>query len=179
VSDADATHLRVVPPEGAVSFLVAGQPVPQPRARVTVRGSFAHAYVPSRHPIHVWRAMVEAACRGCSSGCLAGPVAVCVELRVERPKGHWTTRGTLSAAGRRAGEPPGDWDNYAKAIQDAIVDTRVIGDDRQVVGPNAIVKRWAEPHEAPGAVVWIAPAREVWCTWGRLEADRVALAESA
>lgn len=162
-------RLRVLPPTDARAavFFAFGQAVPQPRPRVSVRCGFGRAYVPAGHPIHAWRAEVEAACRRELRETLAGPAAVCIEVRVERPRSHWTTKGGLSAAGRRA-DPPGDWDNLAKAIQDAIVDARGIEDDRLVVGPNVVLKRWAEVDETPGAAVWVAPADSVWCTWGAI-----------
>lgn len=165
-----APRLRVIPPADtrAAVLFVFGQAVPQPRPRVSVRCGFGRAYVPAGHPIHAWRAEVEAAARREIRETIAGPVALCVEIRLERPASHWTTAGALSAAGRRATEPPGDWDNLVKAIQDAIVDSAGIEDDRRVVGPNVVMKRWAEVDETPGAAVWVAPADAVWCTWGAI-----------
>lgn len=162
-------RLRVLPPDRAAMFFVFGDCVPQPRPRVAVRCGFGQAYVPKGHAVHAWRASVEDACRKAMRETLRGPVALCLEIRVERPAGHWTTKGGLSAAGRRATEPAGDWDNLAKAIQDAIVDAAGIEDDRKAAGPNVVWKRWCEPEEAPGALVWIAPAESVWCTWGASE----------
>ena len=42
---------------------VPGQPVPQPRARVSTVGGFARAYVPKRHPIHAYREAVALAAK--------------------------------------------------------------------------------------------------------------------
>jgi Holliday junction resolvase RusA-like endonuclease len=162
-----ASRLKVVPPGGqAAVFFVFGNAVPQPRPRVSVRCGFGHAYVPAKHPIHAWRASVEAACRRAIRRTISGPVAVCIDIRISRPPSHWTTKGLLSAAGRRATEPGGDWDNLAKAIQDAIVDAAGIEDDRQACGPNVVCKRWAVPGEESGALVWVSPAELVWCVWG-------------
>jgi len=167
-----ASRLRVVPPGGqAAVFFVFGNAVPQPRPRVSVRCGFGHAYVPAKHPIHAWRASVEAACRQAIRRTISGPVAVCIDIRISRPPSHWTTKGLLSAAGRRATEPGGDWDNLAKAIQDAIVDAAGIEDDRQACGPNVVCKRWCDRDETPGARVWVAPAESVWCRWGSIEIE--------
>jgi len=162
------TRLIVLPPKSCSRFFAFGQAVPQPRARVAVRGRFAQAYVPREHAIHAWRQSVEMICRQVMRETIRGPVAVCLEIRLERPASHWTSKGELSAAGRRAGEAPGDWDNYAKAIQDAIVDAAGIEDDRQASGPNVVWKRWCERDEEPGVLVVIAPAETVWCTWGAI-----------
>jgi len=174
---AGASRLRVILPGGqAAAFFVFGNAVPQPRPRVSVRCGFGHAYVPAKHPIHAWRASVEAACRQAIRRTISGPVAVCIDIRISRPPSHWTTKGFLSAAGHRATEPGGDWDNLAKAIQDAIVDAAGIEDDRQACGPNVVCKRWCDREETPGARVWVAPSESVWCRWGSIEIEAGATA---
>lgn len=167
-SPVDRGRLVIFPPEDqrAHLFFALGQPVPQPRASVTVRCGFGVAYVPAGHSIHAWRAEVERSASEEIQKTIEGTVALAMEVIVSRPKGHWTTRGELSAAGRRSEEPPGDWDNFVKAIQDAIVRAAAITDDRKVVGPNVAWKRWAARGETPGALVWIAPADAVRCVWG-------------
>jgi Holliday junction resolvase RusA-like endonuclease len=147
-------------------FFVFGQAVPQPRPKVTVRCGFGQAYVPKKHAIHRWRASVEDECRKAILETIAGPVALCIEIRVKRPDSHFTKRGELSSTGRAVIEPAGDWDNLAKAIQDAIVDAAGIEDDRKACGPNVVYKRWATANEDSGAIVWVSPAELVWCTWG-------------
>ena len=44
-----------------ITFSVPGDPVPQPRARVSTVGGFARAYVPARHPVHEYREAVAMA----------------------------------------------------------------------------------------------------------------------
>jgi Holliday junction resolvase RusA-like endonuclease len=166
------SRLRVIPPpaESAVMFFTFGQAVPQPRPKITVRCGFGQAYVPREHPIHAWRAEVEDSCREAFQKLrretLRGPVAICIEVMAERPKGHWLRSGAMSAAGKKAGPPRGDWDNFSKAIQDSVVDAGGIEDDRNATGPNAVLVRWAMLDEAPGALVWVAAAETVACVWG-------------
>ena len=50
----------------AITFHVEGQPVPQPRVRVSSAGGFARAYVPAKHPVHAYRKAIEAAARKAS-----------------------------------------------------------------------------------------------------------------
>lgn len=172
LGDPEECRLAVSPPiDGqAMVFFALGCPVPQPRARITVRGGVGRGYVPAAHAIHAWRAEVAASCREAIRRTISGPTALAIELICPRPKSHWTKGGSLSRAGQRSEEPPGDWDNYAKAIQDAMVDAAALEDDRAVVGPNVVWKRWADREETAGAVVWIAPARSVWCRWGACKA---------
>ena len=47
----------------SISFTVEGDPVPQPRPRITVRGRHGHAYTPGDHKIHAYRAAIAAAAR--------------------------------------------------------------------------------------------------------------------
>ena len=173
-------RLVVKHPCGLASvFFVVGEAIPQPRPRVTVRCGFGTAYVPKGHKIHQWRASVEKECRRAIRETITGPVALCMEIRIERPAGHFTTRGELSAAGKRITEPGGDWDNLGKAIQDAIVDAAGIEDDRKACGPNVVYKRWALPGEGSGALVWVSPAELVWCVWGSKESAVVAAGATA
>ena len=160
-------RLKVNHPCGLASvFFVVGEAIPQPRPRITVRCGFGTAYVPKGHKIHQWRASVEKECRKSIRETITGPVALCMEIMIARPESHFTKRGELSAAGRRITEPGGDWDNLAKAIQDAIVDAAGIEDDRKACGPNVVWKRWACPGKPSAAMVWVSPADLVWCVWG-------------
>lgn len=62
----------------------------------------------------------------------------------QRPASHWTTRGELSATGRRATNPSrADVDNLAKAVMDSL-NGYAWTDDRQVVDLT-VTKRWADP----------------------------------
>ena len=110
-----------------VTFTVPGEPVPQPRPRVSTRGGFARAYVPSKHPVHAYRAAIaeEAAKAGVEE--TDEPIEVIVDAVFSRPKSHLTKRGVKPSAPQL---PRPDVDNIAKAILDALQD--VMGDDTNV-----------------------------------------------
>jgi Holliday junction resolvase RusA-like endonuclease len=75
---------------------------------------------------------------------LEGPVSLTVELHVERPRGHFTSRGELSAEGHRHPYPERqkpDADNALKLVMDAL-NTRAWRDDVQVV-LALVSRRWA------------------------------------
>jgi Holliday junction resolvase RusA-like endonuclease len=111
----------------SITFSVYGEPVPQPRARITTRGKFPHAYVEAKHPIHAYRkaiqlAAVDAGLRPCT-----GLVVVEIDAVFVRPKSHLNKSGLKPAAPLA---PLPDVDNLSKAVLDAI--GPVIGNDKQV-----------------------------------------------
>lgn len=110
-----------------VTFTVPGEPVPQPRPRVSTRGGFARAYVPSRHPVHAYREAIaeEAAKAGLEE--TGEPVEVIVDAVFARPKSHLTREGVKPTAPVL---PRPDVDNVGKAVLDALQD--VMGDDTNV-----------------------------------------------
>jgi Holliday junction resolvase RusA-like endonuclease len=110
-----------------VTFTVPGEPVPQPRPRVSTRGGFARAYVPARHPVHAYRAAIaeEAAKAGLEE--TGEPVEVIVDAVFARPKSHLTKKGVKPTA---PALPRPDVDNVGKAVLDALQD--VMGDDTLV-----------------------------------------------
>lgn len=111
----------------AVTFTIAGQPVPQPRPRVSTAGGFARAYVPSKHPVHLYRQSLAAAARGAGLTPTGEPLNVVIDAVFERPKSHMRKSGLKADAPRL---PRPDVDNIAKAVLDALQD--VIGDDTNV-----------------------------------------------
>lgn len=101
----------------AIAFSVPGDPVPQPRPRVSTVGGFGRAYVPKSHAVHAYRQAVALAAK--AAGCRPGsePVSVIVDLVFARPKSH------LRKSGLRAGAPVlprCDLDNCAKAVLDSL-----------------------------------------------------------
>jgi Holliday junction resolvase RusA-like endonuclease len=111
----------------AVTFTIAGEPVPQPRPRVSTRGGFARAYVPKEHPVHAYRKAIAEAADEAGLVAQDEPLNVVIDAVFARPKSHLTKTGVKPTAPRL---PRPDVDNLAKAVLDALQD--VIGDDTNV-----------------------------------------------
>ena len=120
----------------AVTFTVAGQPVPQPRPRVSTAGGFARAYVPGKHPVHAYRESIAAAARGAGLTTTGEPLNVVIDAVFERPKSHMRKAGVKPDAPKL---PRPDVDNIAKAVLDALQD--VMGDD-SLVGRLVVEKSY-------------------------------------
>ena len=120
----------------AVTFSVAGQPVPQPRPRVSTAGGFARAYVPKDHPVHTYRQSLAAAARGAGLTATGEPLNVVIDAVFERPKSHMNKSGVKSDAPKL---PRPDVDNIAKAVLDSLQD--VMGDD-SLVGRLVVEKSY-------------------------------------
>jgi Holliday junction resolvase RusA-like endonuclease len=136
------------------TIVVPGQPVPQPRVRVSTRGGFARAYVPGKHPIHAYRQAVLLAAPktlGCNSD---AAFFVDIECVFARPKSHLRRNGLASDAPRFP--PRCDWDNLGKGICDALTGAIWLDDDQVIDGRCR--KRYAEPGEEPHTVI----------RWGRV-----------
>ena len=110
-----------------VTFTVPGDPVPQPRPRVSTVGGFARAYVPKDHAIHAYRAAIAAEAARAGLEQTTEPLEVIIDAVFVRPKSHMTKRGVKATAPTL---PRPDVDNVAKAVLDALQD--VIGDDTHV-----------------------------------------------
>ena len=111
----------------AITFSVDGEPVPQPRPRITVRGKHGHAYVPKDHAIHAYRQAVQLAAIDAGLRKQAAPVQVIIDAVFARPKSHMTKNGLKPHA---PALPLPDVDNIAKAVLDAI--GPIIGNDKLV-----------------------------------------------
>jgi Holliday junction resolvase RusA-like endonuclease len=110
-----------------ITFSVPGDPVPQPRPKVSTRGGFARAYVPAKHAIHAYRHSVQVAAIDAGLEKTAGTVDVVIDAVFGRPKSHLTKAGVRKNA---PALPRPDVDNVAKAVLDAI--GPILGDDTQV-----------------------------------------------
>lgn len=108
----------------AIAFTVPGDPVPQPRPRVSTAGGFARAYVPKDHAIHAYRQAVAVAARAAGLKVATHPLSVVVDAVFSRPKSHLTKSGIRTGAPVL---PRPDVDNLGKAVLDGLQD--VIGDD--------------------------------------------------
>jgi Holliday junction resolvase RusA-like endonuclease len=102
-----------------ITFSVAGDPVPQPRARITTRGKFAHAYTPKAHPINDYRDAISQAAIVAMGD--EDPTTECVSVVIDavfaRPKSHMTKRGVKATAPKT---PRPDCDNIAKGVLDSL-----------------------------------------------------------
>lgn len=101
----------------ALTFTVPGEPVPQPRPRVSTRGGFARAYVPAQHPVHAYRDAIAAAARAAGAGVHGEPVSVVIDFVWERPKSHMRKSGVKPDAPVL---PRPDLDNTTKAVLDSL-----------------------------------------------------------
>ena len=132
------------------TLVVPGQPVPQPRVRVSTRGGFGRAYTPKSHPIHAYRAAIVAMATGKKTADGAA-VRLVIEAVFARPASHWTRTGLSKAA---KPWPRGDGDNIAKGVQDALTDAGVWDDDDCVLDMR-IVKRYGARDELPRTVITV------------------------
>jgi Holliday junction resolvase RusA-like endonuclease len=122
----------------AITFTVPGNPVPQPRVRVSTRGGFAHAYVPSKHPVHDYRTQLAVAARLAGLTPTGEPLDVVIDAVFERPKSHLLKSGVKATAPKL---PRPDVDNVAKAVLDSLQD--VMGDDT-MVARLVVEKSWGQ-----------------------------------
>jgi Holliday junction resolvase RusA-like endonuclease len=112
-----------------LTFEVPGNPVPQPRPRVSTRGGFARAYVPGKHPVHAYRqAIAAAALEAGATPTTTEPLTVILDLVFARPASHLTKKGLRNGAPVL---PRFDVDNCAKACLDALNGV-AFADDSQV-----------------------------------------------
>lgn len=112
-----------------VTFSVDGDPVPQPRARITTRGGHGHAYTPAGHAIHAYRAAIAAAAREAGATPTdRAPITLVVDLVFARPKSHYRKSGLKSDAPKL---PRADCSNCLKGIEDALNGVAWV-DDSQV-----------------------------------------------
>jgi len=113
----------------SICFEVPGDPVPQPRARISTRGGFGRAYTPDDHPIHAYRAAIAAAARAAGAEPTdAAPITLIVDLVFARPKSHYRKSGLKPDAPKL---PRPDCSNVLKGIEDALNGVAWV-DDTQV-----------------------------------------------
>lgn len=142
----------------ALTFTVPGQPVAQPRPRISTWGGRGRAYTPTDHPIHAYRQAIVLSARGAAAAgrheVTAGPVVLEILAVFGRPPSHLAKNGSPRATAP-AFPPKNDASNVAKGIEDAITDSGVVWvDDDQVVDLR-VVKRYAFKSEAPRTVITI------------------------
>jgi Holliday junction resolvase RusA-like endonuclease len=124
----------------AITFSVPGDPVPQPRHKITARGPFAHAYIPKSHAIHAYRkAIAKAAIDAGATPTDDAPLTLVLVLQFERPKSHFNKSGLKKTAPKL---PRPDVSNCIKGIEDAL--NGVAWHDDQQVGTVIATKRYGE-----------------------------------
>ena len=140
--------------EVVLDIVIPGQPVPQPRPRLSTWGGRARAYTPSGHPIHAYRQAVELLAKASGTGATDGAVSVEIEAVYARPPSHWTKTGLASSAPDYPGRNLGDWDNVAKGVLDAITDAGTVWhDDAQAVEASVRKRFAARTEEARTRVI--------------------------
>jgi Holliday junction resolvase RusA-like endonuclease len=100
-----------------ITFTIPGDPVPQPRPRVSTQGGFARAYVPASHAIHAYRAEVQLRAKAAGVVASTDPLSVEIVATFARPTSHLTKKGVRATAPTL---PRPDVDNIAKGILDAL-----------------------------------------------------------
>lgn len=136
-----------------VTFAVPGRPVPLERAR---RGRQGNWYTPAKSL--EYRQRIQTAWMAAGRPTFdTRPVSMCVYVHIPRPPSHYTSKGEIRTRHQYA-IPPGDTDNYAKAIADAL-NQLAYHDDTQITCWAAIVKQWANtPGNAHTDVrIWSHP----------------------
>lgn len=122
----------------AITFEIPGDPVPQPRPRVTVRGKHGHAYTPKSHAIHAYRQAVAAAAKAAGATPTDdAPLTLVVDLVFARPKSHYRKSGVREDAPKL---PRADCSNVLKGLEDSLNGVAWV-DDCQV-GKVVVEKTW-------------------------------------
>jgi Holliday junction resolvase RusA-like endonuclease len=133
-------------------IFIPGDPVAQPRPKVSTVGGFARAYVDAKHPCHAMREAIKLIWQSQVGRCLTGPVSVRMVFWFERPKGHSKTRRFKSEP--KASRP--DIDNLCKLVMDGLNGV-AYDDDGQVYWLFA-EKRYVGLDDQPGTEVIITEA---------------------
>lgn len=147
-----------------ISFFVSGTPKPQPRPRAYVRGG--HAGVYDCGTANGWKYLVAVRAHETiralteASPMLADkPIALYIDLFLPRPKSHYYQ--TKSRNGQLREDAPiwhtskPDADNFAKAVMDALGDSRLVWSDDAQVCFLQTTKQYANTPDEIGARVRI------------------------
>lgn len=140
-------------PSPGINFFVAGDPVGQPRPRVTINGTFT-----PHGAIDGWKARIAiGAYKHRPKELLAGPLRVHLVFFFPRPKSHFKGKNKIlrtTAPNWHMVRP--DRDNLDKAVLDCLTKSGFWGDDCQVCS-GYVEKRYCDPGEKPGVDVSIRP----------------------
>lgn len=139
-----------------ITFEVPGQPVPQPRPRVSTGGGFGRAYTPKGHAIHAYREAIRLVAKTAAweSGPVDSPIAVEIDCYFGRPASHLGRGGQVKATAPRWPARV-DCDNLAKGILDAITDSESFWSDDDQVLELIVRKMFARPGQAGRTIVTV------------------------
>jgi len=131
-------------------FIVPGEPVAQPRHRVSTIGGRGRLYLPKSHPVHGYKAAIRAAFIEAAGKwkTISGPIQLNVYCSFSMPA-SWSKKKRAELQGALHDGKP-DSDNVLKAVKDALTDCGVWADDKQVA-LAFISKRWS-----------VTPQTEIW-----------------
>lgn len=142
---------ELVPPVAWLDVVVAGDPIPQPRARAGVRNGKVHFYHPTNDPVLHYRQHVAVACKmGLPAGTFptTRAVAVCLVFVIRPPQDLDGKIRTLTPVPKLP-----DVDNYTKACLDAL--KNVVWKDDGCVAFLSARKFYAMPGLPPATHVQI------------------------
>lgn len=125
-----------------LNLSVPGEPIGQPRHRVSTIGGQARMYLPTKHPVKAFKAAIQAAfvAEAKRWRTIQGPVLVNINVWFGIPA-SWSRKKRTSYCGLYHAQKP-DADNVVKAVLDALTDCEVWVDDSQVAICQ-VTKRWA------------------------------------
>ena len=130
-----------------MKIFIPGEPIAQPRVKVSTKGGFARAYTERDHPIHSYKQAIRLSYVNAGGEVLEGPVSIRIVCWFERPKSHSKKR-------RQKPEPKTtkpDLDNVGKAILDALNEI-AYNDDGQVY--RLTVEKWyVGPYNLIGTII--------------------------
>ena len=129
-----------------ITFTIPGDPVPQPRPRVSTQGGFARAYVPASHAIHAYRKAVQLLAKSAGVVATSNPLSVEIVATFARPTSHLTKKGVRAGAPKL---PRPDVDNIAKGILDSLGD--LWGNDSCVASLR--VEKWYGTEGRTGVTI--------------------------
>ena len=141
-----------------IDIFVEGNPKPQARPRVSVRGGRGFAYNADSKEMKAWKKALDNSLKSISFGGFGGPMHVELVFRLPRPKAHYRT-GKFSHLLKNSA--PGDEgsrcdvDNLSKVVLDKITRSGYWVDDNQVVFLS-VRKRWAY-CESAGCEIRVIP----------------------
>jgi Holliday junction resolvase RusA-like endonuclease len=130
-----------------MKIFIPGEPIAQPRVKVSTRGGFARAYADAKHPIHAYKQAIRLAYVNAGGDVLEGPVSIRIVCWFGRPKSHSKKR-------RQQREPKitkPDADNLGKGNLDAL--NEIAYDDDGQVYMLTVEKWYVGPYDSVGTII--------------------------